>query len=146
MELKFRGKRTDNGQWVYGLSYQYQGKLYIANEVIEHPSNSDPAGTWIYNEYEVNPETVGQSTTLSDKNGNDIYEGDILTYKNEYGRKNIHRVYREKGGLVINSHSEDINKESIDFYEATADMQTAQWIEQCVIIGNIHDNPNLLTQ
>lgn len=138
-EIKFRGKSSLKGfnPWVYGYLYVDDNEqAFIFSSVDDNVINQCP----------VFEETVGQLTGLQDKNGKDIYEGDILSYENEYGRKHIHRVYREKGGLVINSHSEDVNKEVINFYEATADMQTSKWIEQCEIIGNVFDNPELLNQ
>ena len=82
---------------------------------------------------------IRQFTGLQDKNGTDIYEGDIMEFKNDLGRHNLHKVFRVDGGLVINSHSDDISRDSIVFYEACADMQTSQGIRQCEIIGNIHE-------
>ncbi|RTY86947.1 YopX family protein [Flavobacterium sp. RSP15] len=82
-----------------------------------------------------------ESTLLKDSKGKEIFEGDILKFMHH-----LHKVFRVRGGLVINSHLDDFCKDSTPFYEACADMQTSQWIEQCEIIGNIFQNPELLVK
>lgn len=80
------------------------------------------------------------------KNGEDIFENDILEYKNEFGRRHIHKVFYKDGGLCINIHNNDIGKDvdNILFYSACADEQTKGWLKQCEVIGNIFENKDLL--
>ena len=130
-EILFRGKRTDNGEWVYGdlirdcicnTTVQYIG-YYLYGEVAD-TENDDVVS--------VIPETVGQYTGLKDKNGKKIFEGDILDYFDT-----LYIVSWSDNLLTYIVTSADEKKEYL-FYLNKANMD-------CVyIVGNIHDNPELL--
>lgn len=73
--IKFKAKRLDNGEWCEGYFYEENGNTYIIeNRQKESMLNRNVT-------YEVDPSTICQFTGLKDYDGNEIWEGDLLTYR-----------------------------------------------------------------
>ena len=128
-EILFRGKRLDNGEWVYGSYYlDLNGNDYIV------PIN------WTLvcdSEIKVLHETVGQFTGLLDKNFNKIFEGDIVTFYEVLGQMGLEIP---KKGFVSYQNGAYIIRYKENQKDRTWQLSGAWHIE---IIGNIHDNGEL---
>ena len=139
-EIKFRGKRLDNGEWLYGSLLV----SYFKDDKKERYFITQFSGNYTF-EHEVNPVTVGQYTGLKDKNGRDIWEGDIFK---EDGSGIVRSVFRVPGGLAFEDNPVSFgydHRAPVYPYSSIAEMQSTSWLLQCCeVIGNIHDNRHLL--
>ena len=130
-KIKFRGKDIDTGEWRYGyLSFFYTAGRdkngFILTDKAQIYSQEDGRC------YDVLAETVGQFTGLFDKNGKEIYEGDILLMSEDDGCMIYNKVGIKDGCF---GYIGEVNGELIPFCHCDV-------IEE--VVGNIFDNPNLL--
>ena len=128
-EVLFRGKAKaiagcpynngkSDGEWVFGYIFPDLGAMKIRQFEPDRPECND---------YEIDPETVGQYTGLTDKNGVRIFEGDIVDYISS------DVIGNPKTGTII---VEDMTDYDTMIYLNHSD--------ELQIIGNIHDNPDIL--
>ena len=129
-EYIFRGKRVDNGEWIYGSLSWFTDGSPIEITMVERPKGNDK---WTR---VVAPETVGQYSGLCDKNGNKIWEGDIVIF-------NRGRNLPNTKPRPLKIFFDESNAQFTCYESPYATLQKVQ-MSECEVIGNIHDNPELL--
>lgn len=143
--ITFRGKCLDNEAWMYGDLIENQGRYFIYHASSENTIEDNEDGRIVVAAVEVDPATVGQYTGLQDKNGKKIFEGDI--FKEDYSGI-VRSVFRVPGGLAFEDNPVSFgydHRAPVYPYSSIAEMQNASWLSKyCEVVGNIHDNPELL--
>ena len=129
-EILFRGK-TEKGEWVYGAPFFEEDRCYIIDDlfICDEYDCMGAVNHWVI------PETVGQYTGLTDKNGKKIFEGDIL----EFSDRLVVVFWHAHLGCWDSSFLKLTNKQ-----DGRDDMSPLNWDYKSEVIGNIHDNPELL--
>lgn len=143
-DIIFRGKRIDNGEWVYGYYARlYGGKKNKVSCRIYTGSAETDCDTWYPNWFEVVPATIGQYTGLIDKHGRKIFEGDIISIPIEEDRSpwKPNWIYYKKAKVYFDTKRYGWYVEFSDYYKLSLEEYDETGIE---VICNIHDNPELL--
>ncbi|MBC2084615.1 YopX family protein [Listeria marthii] len=137
-EIEFRGKRIDNGEWVYGNLMQFEDSAtFIFADERKGASTLTYAHFIINNMHAIDEKTVGQYTGLKDKNGKKIFEGDIVRNINgEYSYIGI--VNKDRYTFYIKGVAP---KDNYDFADVS---DTVTGKSSLIVIGNIHENPEIL--
>lgn len=153
-EILFQGKRIDNGEWVMG--YIWRGASFVC--ITPHNLGVDhnlAINRIIAIGYEVDPETVGQYTGMDDKNGKKIFEGDIVQDGDlDIRLMNDKRDGKRTGRGVVKYGIHEVPSDdpfcwgtALGFWiDGETLLPTPAQYHQCDIevIGNIHDNPELM--
>jgi len=147
--IKFRGKASHNGEWLYGDLINIHGEYHILGEDDmredgHHVRQDSDRPTW------VEPGTIGEFTGLRDKNGKEIYEGDILLWT----RKNVHIegrprqdfsdkciVYYDNGKRAFQFRYELRCGACVGYLDFDDDRADESYVE---VIGNVFDDPGLI--
>lgn len=133
-EILFRGQSIEDNKWVYGdLIREKKSFGKICTRIYRTTNNG-------WELIDVDSKTVGQYTGLNDENGNKIFENDIVAYWDTYSTENGQSEADCIGKVVWDDETisfQVTNRLSAESYEV---------LDECSVIGNIYDNPELLEE
>lgn len=141
-EILFKAKRIDNGEWVKGYYTECKGKTFIGLDISIGIDIFEVFCTPVIRWLEVDPETLCQFTGLCDKNGNKIWENDILkTWDDQYAQVKF-GLYNP--GSAISGFNQGFY---VDFPEESfLRKELGYWCRKVEIAGNVFDQPELLQE
>lgn len=122
--ILFRGKRIDNGAWAFGDLRNYE--TVEVKAIFDHE---------LLSRLKVIPETVGQFTGLYDKNGERIFEGDIMKFQINSKTALVGKIVFMRGAFQFETTEHERERFSFD------DEEIVMLSDDCEVIGNIYDNP-----
>lgn len=131
-EIEFRGHNPKNGKWLYGYYLVNRGKHYIVPDGIQPPSATPE-------DFEVEPESIGQYTGLQDRNGKRIYEGDIVK------TPLLDPIFGDILSDVFDNVAIAFYNGSfvVAYYEGRHKIYLQDLYDKIEVIGNVRDNPEL---
>lgn len=156
--IKFRGQRKDNGEWFYGSLIELDGRCFIVtsgNGWHYRRYSKSVRDIGIKDVFEVVPETVGQFTGLLDREGKEIYGGDIVLWTRKHWycpgnpdhnkdlKNRMHIYWNDKEYAFWTDMYDEkrcFGSGGLSFEDERADRNITK------IIGNIHESPELLEQ
>ena len=140
-EIKFRGKRVDNGEWVYGSLYKEGSQVFIlvGGRFYPEPSNGQSA-LGIMDWYEVFPDSIGQFTGLHDKNGVEIYEGDIVILGDDCIRHGyLYVISFRNGAFCVGLNNGETFGDFCSIRDGISQARNNDKVFTICVVGNIHE-------
>ena len=145
--IKFRAKRIDNNKWAYGGLIQADDYCIIdqGNELYVERDYNFRGDTHFFQLSGVmcDEKTVGQFTGLLDKNGKEIYEGDIISVNGKYPKL---VKYIDDYACFCLANITDLNKKWISPWQQVSSSWWNDFKREIRVIGNIYDNPDLIKE